>query len=150
MIPGDSATGAKDFDQTVRYASSLDALVRGTEDGLKVFLSVMAMLIVVFALVYLANAILGLAPEIGGAPLSLDRLFGWIFAPIVFLFGVPWSEAGVAGQLMGTKAVLNEFIAYQALSELPAGALSPRSCHVRLCQSGQHRSSGRHLCNIGP
>ncbi|GER03351.1 hypothetical protein JCM17846_10330 [Iodidimonas nitroreducens] len=66
MIPGDSATGAKDFDQSVRYASSLDALVRGTEDGLKVFLSVMAMLIVVFALVYLANAILGLAPEIGG------------------------------------------------------------------------------------
>ncbi|GAK32310.1 putative transporter [alpha proteobacterium Q-1] len=127
MIPGDSATGAKDFDQSVRYASSLDALVRGTEDGLKVFLSVMAMLIVVFALVYLANAILGLAPEIGGAPLSLDRLFGWIFAPIVFLFGVPWSEAGVAGQLMGTKAVLNEFIAYQALSELPAGALSQRS-----------------------
>ncbi|GAB4572071.1 MAG: nucleoside transporter C-terminal domain-containing protein [Rhodothalassiaceae bacterium] len=127
IVPGESHTGAEDFDRSISYASTLDALVRGTEDGLKVFLSVMAMLIVVFALVYLMNGLLAFLPDINGAPITLDRLFGWLFAPVVFLFGIPWQEAGAAGQLMGTKAILNEFIAYQALSVLPEGTLSPRS-----------------------
>ncbi len=114
-------------EETIKYDSTLAALVSGVEDGLKVFLSVMAMLIVIFALVFIANAILGILPDISGAPLTVNRLFGWVFAPIVMLFGIPFSEAAQAGQLMGTKAILNEFIAYQQLSSLAPGALSPRS-----------------------
>lgn len=130
MVPGPSETGAEDFDKTISYASTLDALVRGVEDGLKVFLSVMAMLIVVFALVYLVNGLLAFLPDVAHEPITLDRLFGWVFAPVVFLFGIPWQEAGAAGQLMGTKAILNEFIAYQALGALPDGTLSPRSALI--------------------
>lgn len=130
MVPGPSTTGAEDFDRSISYVSGLDALTRGTEDGLKVFLSVMAMLIVVLAFVHLVNSALGLLPAADGAPLTLDRLTGWLFAPLVWLFGVPWSEAGTAGALMGTKAVLNEFIAYQRLATLEPGALSPRSAMI--------------------
>lgn len=127
IVPGEATTAASDFDAAIRYDSSLDALVSGAEEGLRVFLSVMAMLIVIFALVHLANEILGVAPDIGGAPLTVSRIFGWIFAPIVVLFGVAPSEAVVAGQLMGSKVILNEFIGYQQLIALPEGALSPRT-----------------------
>ncbi len=127
LVPGDSHTGADDFDHTLSYAGSMDALTRGTEDGLKVFLSVIAMLVVIVALVHLANEILALIPDVAGAPLSLERLFGWVFAPLVLLFGVPWQDAQVAGQLMGTKAILNEFIAYQQMAELAPGALGSRT-----------------------
>lgn len=130
MVPGPSTTGAEDFDRSISYTSSLDALTRGTEDGLKVFLSVMAMLIVVLALVHLVDSALGLLPEAGGTALTLDRITGWLFAPLVWLFGIPWAEAGTAGSLMGTKAVLNEFIAYQRLAALEPGALSPRSAMI--------------------
>lgn len=130
MVPGDSVTDAANFDTALRYDSTLDALVRGVDDGLRVFLSVMAMLIVIFALVFLANAILGVLPDVAGAPLSVNRLFGWLFAPLVIAFGVPVSDALVAGQLMGSKAILNEFIAYQELASLPPGALSPRSATI--------------------
>jgi len=127
MVPGDGDTNAQDFDKSIQYDSSLDALVNGVEDGLKVFLSVMAMIIVIFALVFLMNEILALLPDVGGEPLSINRIFGWIFAPLVVAFGVPIEDAQVAGQLMGTKAILNEFIAYQELSTLPAGTISARS-----------------------
>lgn len=130
MVPGDAVTEAAAFDKTIHYDNSLDALVKGVEDGLRVFLSVMAMLIVIFALVYLANAVLGLAPDINGAPLTVSRIFGWLFAPLVFLFGVPWGEAAAAGQLMGSKAILNEFIAFQQLANLPEGTLSPRTAVI--------------------
>ena len=130
MVPGDTNTDKTidtNFETSIQYGSTLDALVRGVEDGLKVFLSVMAMLIVVIALVHLANEILTLLPEFGGAPLSVARIFGWLFAPIVWLFGIPLSEAITAGQLMGTKSILNEFLAFQQLASLSEGALSPRS-----------------------
>ncbi len=127
MVPGDCPTEAEDFDRAIRYSSTLDALTRGVEDGLKVFLSVMAMLIVVFAVVALINEALSLLPDIAGAPLTLNRLFGWLFAPLVWAFGIPLAEVQVAGQLMGTKAILNEFIAYTDLAALDEAALSARS-----------------------
>ena len=130
MVPGESHTGAEDFDRTIAYAGSMDAITRGTRDGLDVFLNVMAMLIVLFAFVHLSNEILALLPAVGGEALTLQRLFGWAFAPVVLLFGIPWSEAQTAGQLMGTKAILNEFIAYQQLAALEPNALSPRSALI--------------------
>jgi concentrative nucleoside transporter, CNT family len=84
------------------------------------------------ALVHLANAILGLLPQMGGAPITLQRLLGYVMAPVCWLIGVPWREATAAGALMGVKTVLNEFIAYVQLAALPADALSPRSRLIML------------------
>ena len=107
--------------------SSMDALTRGTLDGLQLLLGIVAMLIVLIALVTLVNLGLGLLPDWNGAAVTLQRLLGWLMAPLVWLAGVPWNEAATAGALMGTKTVLNEFIAYVDLAQLPAEALSPRS-----------------------
>jgi CNT family concentrative nucleoside transporter len=82
--------------------------------------------------VHLANAILGLLPQVGGAPITLQRLLGYVMAPVCWLIGVPWREATTAGALMGVKTVLNEFIAYVQLAALPADALSPRSRLIML------------------
>ena len=107
--------------------SSMEAVTRGTTDGIALLLNVTAMLIVLVALVALANMILGLIPELGGEPMSVQRILGWIMAPLVWLIGIPWAEAPAAGALMGTKTILNEFIAYLQLAGLPEGALSQRS-----------------------
>ena len=108
-------------------ASAMDAITRGTVEGMQFLLQIVPMLIVLIALVYLMNAILGLLPLVAGAPLTLQRILGWGFAPIAWMAGVPWAEANAAGALLGTKTVLNEFIAYVEMSKLPAEALSPRS-----------------------
>src|SRR5207244_11116897 len=100
--------------------------------GLALLLNICAMLIVLIALVHLANAILGVLPEVAGAPITLQRLLGYAMAPVCWLIGVPWSEAPTAGALMGIKTVLNEFIAYLKLAALPADALSPRSRLIML------------------
>ncbi len=107
-------------------ASAMDAITRGTLEGLQLVLQIVAMLIVLVALVYLANSILSLAPDAGGAPLTLQRMLGWLFAPLAWTTGVSWSDAQAAGALLGTKTALNEFIAYVEMSKLPAEALSPR------------------------
>src|SRR5712691_5920364 len=113
-------------------ASTMDAIVKGTSTGLALLLNICAMLIVLVALVHLANAMLGLLPPAGGAPITLQRLLGYAMAPVCWLIGVPWSEAPTAGSLMGIKTVLNEFIAYVELAALPADALSPRSRLIML------------------
>lgn len=126
MVPGDAATDTVS-DSEMKYRSSMDAVSHGTEVGLRIWLQITAMLIVVTALVAMANMILAHVPEIFGAPLTLQRLLGWVFAPVVWLYGVPWSEAASAGSLLGTKTILNELVAYIDLTKLPAGALDPRS-----------------------
>jgi CNT family concentrative nucleoside transporter len=108
-------------------ASSMDAVTRGTLDGLQLLLAIVAMLIVLIALVTLVNLALGLLPQWGGTPITLQRVLGYVMAPLVWLAGVPWAEAVTAGALMGTKTVLNEFIAYVDLAQLPADALGARS-----------------------
>lgn len=131
MIPGESGvatTSASDL----RYRSSMDAVARGTEDGLKIYLQILAMLIVMVALVALADTILKSLPQVSGAPLSLERVFGWLFAPVVWLFGVPADQAATAGSLMGTKTILNELVAYLNLAALPKGALDPRSTLIMI------------------
>src|ERR1700758_4594523 len=90
------------------------------------------MLIVFVALVYLANAILGALPVALGAPLTLQRMLGWIMAPVCWLMGIPWSQAVTAGGLMGIKTILNELVAYLELAALPDGTLDPRSRLIML------------------
>lgn len=124
LVPGPLDSADDQARRNLRYAGTLDAIVRGTLDGMALFLNIIAILIVIFALVNLVDQILALLPVIGGEPVTLTRLFGWIFMPLVWLFGVPWAEASQAGALMGTKAILNEFVAYQ---DFAAAELSPRS-----------------------
>jgi CNT family concentrative nucleoside transporter len=131
MVPGESVTPAEAHLE-VSYRSSMDAVARGTEDGLKLYLGIVAMLIVMVALVALANIVLAQFPFVWGAPLTVERLFGWLFWPVVWLYGVPAGEASTAASLLGTKTILNEFIAYLNLSALPDGALSPRSRLIML------------------
>jgi CNT family concentrative nucleoside transporter len=131
MVPGEQTTKA-DAHMAVEYRSSMDAITRGTEDGLKLYLGILAMLIVMVALVALANIMIGNLPMVGGEPISVQRIFGWLFAPLVWLYGVPWEEAAVAGSLLGTKTILNEFLAYLSLANLPADTLSPRSTLIML------------------
>ncbi|MBV8119299.1 MAG: nucleoside:proton symporter [Alphaproteobacteria bacterium] len=107
--------------------STMDAIAKGTRDGIVFLLNITAMLIVAIALVSLVNAALGLLPGIAGAPVTLERLFAYAFRPIMWLIGIPGPETGTAAALMGTKTVLNEFIAYVDLAHLPPDALSPRS-----------------------
>jgi concentrative nucleoside transporter, CNT family len=113
-------------------SSTMDAIVRGTAAGLELLLNICAMLIVLVALVHLANAIIGLFPAVGGAPITLQRLLGYVMAPICWLIGVPWKDAVTAGGLMGIKTVLNEFIAYVEFAKLPSDALDPRSRLIML------------------
>ncbi|KUO58401.1 MAG: nucleoside:proton symporter [Alphaproteobacteria bacterium BRH_c36] len=110
-----------------RAQSAMDAITRGTAAGLSLYLNILALLIVFIALVSLVNQALTLLPDVAGAPMALERILGWIFAPLVFLIGIPWQEAATAGSLMGIKTVLNEFLAYLELSKLPAEVLSDRS-----------------------
>jgi concentrative nucleoside transporter, CNT family len=114
------------------HASTMDAIVTGISEGLRLLLSIVATLIVFVALVALVNHILGLLPDMAGAALSMERLLGWVLAPMAWLIGIPWSEAVTAGGLIGTKIVLNELVAYLQLSGLPADALSDRSRTILL------------------
>jgi CNT family concentrative nucleoside transporter len=105
----------------------MDAVVKGTLDGLHLLLNIIAMLVVMVALVYLANQLIGLFPDVADKPLTLQRILGFIMAPVVWLFGIPWSQAQTAGYLMGTKTILNELLAFLDMAKLPAEALDPRS-----------------------
>ncbi len=125
-------TGGGLGDPELHASSTMDAIVKGTTAGLELLLNIVAMLIVLVALVYLANAILGLLPDVGGAHVSLQRVLGIVMAPVCWLMGLPWPQAITAGSLMGTKTVLNELIAYVDLSKLGTEALDPRSRLIML------------------
>jgi len=108
-------------------ASSIDAITQGTLDGVKLLINVTAMLVVMVALVSLINTILGLLPDMGGAALTLQRLFGLVLSPAAWLIGIPWDQAETAGSLLGIKVVLNEFLAYAELAKTGDDALDARS-----------------------
>ncbi len=107
--------------------SAMDALVKGTADGVKLLVNVIAMLIVLVAMVNLINQLLQLLPPLFGQPVTLQQILGLLMAPLTFLIGIPVSDIFTTGALMGTKVVLNELIAYVELSQLPDSALSERS-----------------------
>jgi CNT family concentrative nucleoside transporter len=127
MVPEQGETTSGDRIPPQEATSSMDAVTRGTLGGLKLFLNIIAMLVVLVALVHLANQIIGLLPNVGDEPLSLQRILGWLMSPVVWLMGIPWAEAQTAGALMGVKTILNEFLAYLQMAALPAGTLSGRS-----------------------
>jgi len=117
------ADAADDF----KYASSMDAFVRGVTDGLGLYLNIIASLIAFTAFAALINIMLGAFGDVAGAPLTLERLLGWVFSPFMWLAGVPWSEAFDAGSLMGIKTAVNELVAYVKLASEGADHFSQRS-----------------------
>ncbi|KAA5605570.1 nucleoside:proton symporter [Roseospira marina] len=130
LVPGDpeeAPTEAKFKLPPPEAHSTMEAVLLGTRDGITLVINVTAMLLVMVALVSLVNQALGLLPDVGGEPLTLQHILGWIMAPVVWLIGIPWSEATAAGALMGTKTILNEMLAYLDMANLPADALSPKS-----------------------
>ncbi|NPU10331.1 nucleoside:proton symporter [Bradyrhizobium sp. 83002] len=134
MVPETSKqlTGGALGDPDMQASSTMDAIVKGTSAGLELLMNIVALLLVLVALVYLANAILSLLPAVGGAAISLQRLLGLLMAPVCWLMGLPWSQAVTAGSLMGTKTVLNELIAYVELAKLDPAALDPRARLIML------------------
>jgi CNT family concentrative nucleoside transporter len=134
MVPNDAAAHTRGELGPLEpvAAGTMDAIVKGTIAGVELFINICAMLIVFVALASLVNIILGLLPDILGAPITLQRLLGTIMAPICWLMGIPWAEAAAAGSLMGIKTILNEFVAYLQLGSLPPEALSPRSRVIML------------------
>ncbi|MDA1075713.1 MAG: nucleoside:proton symporter [Proteobacteria bacterium] len=126
MIPPGPDVVAEDVADTLSYSSNMDAITRGTTDGLRLAVNVGAMVIVLVSLVALVNGLLGVI-EIAGAKLTLERAMGWAFSPIAWLMGIPWSEAITAGALLGTKLILNELLAYIQMSGLSDADLGERS-----------------------
>jgi CNT family concentrative nucleoside transporter len=127
MIPETESPTLGRIAPPVETRSAMDALVQGTAFGLKIFINVTALLVVLVAVVSMFNQALGLLPALGGAAPTLQGLLGYGMRPLVWLAGVPWSESLAAGGLMGIKVVLNELLAYLELAALPPGALSGRS-----------------------
>ncbi len=156
MVPDDeaneTATDVEKGEQGLKFESSIDAIIKGTMDGMQLFLAVIAVIIVVFALVSITDQALGLLPLVGDEPLTLKRIFGWIFAPLMWLIGVPWAEAQAAGGLMGTKAILNEYVAYLELAALPTETFGPRGLLIvtyALCGFANLASIGLLVSTIG-
>ncbi|WP_022680603.1 NupC/NupG family nucleoside CNT transporter [Sandarakinorhabdus limnophila] len=129
MVPGQPQS-SEAAEPDLAYDGAMDAVVRGAMEGVQLMLAVIGIIITIFALVALADQILALAPHVDGAALTLKRMFGWIFSPFMWAIGVPWDQAPAAGALMGTKAILNEYVAYLDLAALPAGTLDPRSALI--------------------
>ena len=129
MVPGQPQS-TEPAEPDLAYDGAMDAVVRGAMEGVQLMLAVIGIIITIFALVNLADQILALAPQVEGAALTLKRMFGWIFSPLMWAIGVPWDQAPAAGALMGTKAILNEYVAYLDLAALPAGTLDPRSALI--------------------
>ena len=133
MIPSSEVTNFDGNSVPKVYDSSMDAITRGTRDGLDICLNVGAILIAFIALVSLLNSLLGiLGGWIGISDLSLQLILGYIFFPIVWLMGVPLSETLASAELLGLKTALNEFVAYGALANLETGVLSDRSKLITL------------------
>jgi CNT family concentrative nucleoside transporter len=154
MVPEtmERRTGGALDDVQMQASSTMDAIVKGTSSGLELLLNIIAMLIVLVALVHLFNAVLGLLPDIGGAPISLQRMLGLVMAPVCWLMGLPWPQAVTAGSLMGTKTVLNELIAYVDFSKLAPDALDPRSRLIMLyamCGFANFGSLGIMIAGLG-
>ena len=133
MIPSAEVTNFDGNSIPKVYDSSMDAITRGTRDGLDICLNVGAILIAFIALVSLLNSILGIAGGwVGITDLSLQLILGYMFFPIVWLMGIPLSETLASAELLGLKTALNEFVAYGALANIEPGVLSERSKLITL------------------
>ena len=152
MIPSDGTTDSDNTNTDKVYKSTMDAITSGTAQGSGIAVSVGTILIAVIALVYIANSLLGFIGSFFGIGLSVEMLLGYIFAPITWLMGIPWNEAVIAGELLGVKTTLNEFVAYPALASLEEGLLSDRSKLITfysLCGFANFSSVGILISGIG-
>jgi len=146
--------GRVEMPQMEKESNVLGAIARGTIDGLHLALNVGAMLITFIALLALLNAMMGGIhnwPHMGWFPDSLQKVFGWIFAPVAWLMGVPWHDAPIIGNLLGTRMVINEFVAFSQLGPL-RGTLDPRSFMIAtfaLCGFANFSSIGIQIGGIG-
>ncbi len=127
MVPAEGEPTGGHITLVSEASGSMDALTRGTLEGAALLINIVAMLLVFVALVTLVNLGLGLFPAFDGTPVTLQRMMGWLLAPLAWLAGIPWNEARTGGNLLATKTVLNELVAYVDLARLPAEALSERS-----------------------
>lgn len=135
-----------------KFSGAMEAISQGTGDGLKLFLNILAMLIVFLSLVALVNAMLGIFPSFVDEPLSLQLLLGYVMSPVTWLMGIPWSEAVHAGSLLGKKTILNEIIAFIGLAEMADGELSEKSRLIMtyaLCGFANLSSIGIQIGGIG-
>ncbi|MDC1007467.1 nucleoside transporter C-terminal domain-containing protein [Gammaproteobacteria bacterium] len=152
MIPSNETTDSNDEAAPKVYSSTMDAITTGTTQGSNIAVSVGTILIAIIALVYIVNSFLSFVGGYFGLDLSIELLLGYIFAPITWLMGIPWSEAIVAGELLGLKTTLNEFVAYPALANLEPGVLSERSKLITfysLCGFANFSSVGILVSGIG-
>ena len=127
LIPETTPATERMKEPDFSYSSTMDAFSTGASDGLKIVLNIATMLIAALALLWLVNAGLGAFPDVAGGPLSIERILGWIFAPLMYMIGVPMGEAAQSGSLMGVKTVLTEFVAFLQLAEVPQDAMDPRT-----------------------
>lgn len=132
MVPAGERVTTGELTPPQPSSSGVDAITKGAIAGVELLINIVAMLVVFVALVHLANLVLGLLPPWAGAPVTLQRTLGVLMAPVMWLIGIPWQEAGAAGALMGTKTILNEFIAYLDMAALPEGTLGARSQTIML------------------
>jgi len=152
MIPSNEITDSNDEAAPKVYNSTMDAITTGTTQGSNIAVSVGTILIAVIALVFIVNAFLGSLGGYFDIDLSIELLLGYVFAPITWLMGIPWNEAIIAGELLGLKTTLNEFVAYPALANLEPGALSDRSKLITfysLCGFANFSSVGILISGIG-
>jgi concentrative nucleoside transporter, CNT family len=129
MIPHETNASGEGLDYTsaLKYESSMDAITKGVQDGMMVVVNVGAFLLVFVSFVYLANGVLNVFGEVGGAPLTLQRIFGFLFAPLAWVIGVPANEMQAAGGLLGSKLFLTEFVAFIQLGAIPTEDMSERT-----------------------
>lgn len=130
LIPQEGEETSGHLVAPYQFSSSMEAITQGTSDGIKLYINIIAMVIVFLALVALVNAILSLLPPIGNDPINLQLLLGYVLAPLAWLIGIPATEAIPAGALLGKKTILNEIIAFISFANLPAGQLSPKSAMI--------------------
>ena len=154
LVPQEKKSIVPEVETEIRSeaSSSMDAITRGTLDGVKLLINVVAMLIVFVALVALVNIVLTLLPNVNGESITLQRILGLVFAPLVWLMGIPADEIFTAGSLMGIKTILNEFLAYLQLVALPKNSLSARSEMIMiyaLCGFANFGSLGIMLGGMG-
>lgn len=130
MEPETTPSTERAHEPEFEYQSTMDAFATGASDGMKIVLNIATMLIAALALLHIVNLLFGALPDFNGEPLSLQRILGWIFAPLMYLIGVPWEEAAKAGSLMGVKTVLTEFVAFIDLSAIPVEEMSDRTRRI--------------------
>lgn len=155
LIPapdGEAPTGREGNTPPRVYRSAIDAFATGVDEGIKLLIGITAMVLAAVATVALLNIILKAFPDFLGSPLSIERILGWVFAPAVWLIGVPWAEAMAAGMVMGTKTALNEVLGFIALANTPPEAISERTRMMMtyaVCGFANFSSMGILLAGVG-